>query len=201
MVSARSTPSKLLLASALLFVFAALGPAPATATRELPPLNEAVVAFARSQRGKQVGDGSCVTLATEALRRSGAKRISLRRADGDYVWGRRIDHFKDALPGDILQFRDAEFQGKKRLPRRRWTSWHYSYPHHTAIVAEVSDAGKLVTVLHQNVGGPGVDDAQKKRVQDGTLQVDSLQKGWVRIYRPVPPETDVPEDDATANES
>ena len=41
------------------------------------------------------------------------------------------------------------------MSRRRWVSWHQEYPHHTAIVSEVRDGGKLVVVLHQNVGGDG----------------------------------------------
>lgn len=175
-------PTTRLRAAALAIALASLAPAPAA--RELPPLNEAIVEFARSRRGTQVGDGSCITLAIEALRQSGAKPISLRRPDGDYVWGRQVERFQDALPGDILQFRDAEFKGKKRFPQGRWVTWHSTYPHHTAIVLDVKEGGRLVTVLHQNVGGPGVDEPQKKRVQEATLRVDSLRKGWVRIYRP-----------------
>lgn len=154
----------------------------------LPILNQKVAEFAESQRGKKVGDGSCVTLAVEALRSANAKRFRLNRADGDYVWGRRVDDFKDALPGDILQFRDAEFKGKKYLTRRRWISWHESYPHHTAIVSGAGEGGKVLTILHQNVGPKGADDDQKQIVQQGTLRIDSLQKGgWVRIYRPIEP--------------
>jgi hypothetical protein len=53
----------------------------------------------------------------------------------------------------------------------------------------VTEGGKVVTVLHQNVGPKDADDAQKKVVQEGTIRVDSLQDGgWVRIYRPIPAE-------------
>lgn len=154
----------------------------------LPNLNQKVAEFAESQRGKKVGNGSCVTLAVEALKSANAKRFPLHRADGDYVWGEQVDDVKDALPGDILQFRDAEFKGKKYLTRRRWISWHESYPHHTAIVSGTSSGGKVLTILHQNVGPQGADDAEKQIVQQGTLRMDSLQKGgWVRIYRPIEP--------------
>ncbi|SIN73379.1 hypothetical protein SAMN05444166_0518 [Singulisphaera sp. GP187] len=169
------------------FAIGLFGAAPAKPPT-LPILNQKVAEFAEAQRGKKVGDGSCVTLAVEALRSANAKRFRLNRADGDYVWGQRVDDFKDALPGDILQFRDAEFKGKKYLTRRRWISWHESYPHHTAIVSGASDGGKVLTVLHQNVGPQGADDDVKQIVQQGTLRIDSLQKGgWVRIYRPVEP--------------
>lgn len=159
----------------------------AAAPREpLPDLNRKVAEFAESQRGRKVGDGVCVTLAVEALKSANAKRFRLNRADGDYVWGRRVEDFKDALPGDILQFRDAEFKGKKFITRRRWISWHESYPHHTAIVSGTKDGGKTLTILHQNVGPKDADEAAKQIVQEGTLRMDSLQKGgWVRIYRPI----------------
>jgi hypothetical protein len=74
---------------------------------KVPALNAKVIEFAQAQRGKKVGDGSCLTLAVKALEHAGAVRYPLSRADGDYVWGRRIEQFRDALPGDILQFRDA----------------------------------------------------------------------------------------------
>jgi len=160
----------------------------AAAPRELPPLNQKVAEFAESHRGQKVGDGICVTLAVEALKSAQAKRYPLHGRDGDYVWGRRVDDFKDTLPGDILQFRDAEFKGKKFVTRRRWISWHESYPHHTAIVSGTKEGGKVLTILHQNVGPKDADDAVKQIVQEGTLRIDSLQKGgWVRIYRPVEP--------------
>jgi hypothetical protein len=170
-------------------VLAAVGVLPARAEDPpLPETNAKVVEFARAHLGKKVGDGVCITLAIEAMREAGARRFPLDDPVGDYAWGRRVDAFKDALPGDILQFRDAEFKGKAWLSRRRWITWHSSYPHHTAIVSGVKNGGKLVTVLHQNVSGPGKDgEADKKLVREDTLRVDSLQPGgWVRIYRPIP---------------
>ena len=69
-------------------------------TEAIPPLNEKVVAFARSHLGQPVGDGICVTLAVEALDAAGAKRFPFDRS-GDYVWGEEVADFKDVLPGDI----------------------------------------------------------------------------------------------------
>jgi hypothetical protein len=161
--------------------------APAT----LPPLNQKVVEFAREQVGKKVGSGECTSLAVAALKHAGARRF---RGDpsGDFVWGRPVPAFKDALPGDVLQFRDAVFQGKRWLTGRRWTSWHQEYPHHTAIVAEVRDGGREVSVLHQNVGKPGTDEKAKRIVQEDAIRPGSLQKGGqVWIYRPVGPDDDL----------
>ncbi len=152
----------------------------------LPPLNEKVVTFAQENIGKKVGDGICITFAILALKEAGARPFPLDRADGDYEWGERIERFEDALPGDILQFRDAVFDGRRSLGKGRNAWWHEEYPHHTAIVAGVSDGGKILTILHQNYGGKGKSEADKKMVQEGMLRMSSLQKGgWVRVYRPV----------------
>jgi hypothetical protein len=105
---------------------------------------------------------------------------------GDFTWGQPIETFKEALPGDILQFHNAVFRGKKSLPKRRWVSWHQEYPHHTAIVSRVSEGGKLVAVLHQNVTVQGQAGKDSLNVQEGTLPMDSLQQGgWIRIFRPI----------------
>ncbi len=154
----------------------------------LPPLNEKVVSFARSKVGKPVGDGVCITLAMEALQSAGAKKIPLSDPKGDYVWGTPVPDLKDALPGDILQFRDAVFKGKRYITPNRYVTWHHIYPHHTAIVARVEDGGNLITVYHQNVTFHGDDESLKDKVQEGELRMDSLQEGgWVKAYRPVPP--------------
>jgi hypothetical protein len=169
---------------------------PAVEPVPVASLNEKVIAFARANLGKKVGNGDCTTLAVAALRDSGARIFSLRRADGDYVWGELVESSKEARPGDILQFRDAVFKGKQRFSGGRWVSWYYEYHHHTAIVEQVKMDGKVLIVLHQNVGGKDADEAQKRTVQEGTLRMDSLQKGgWVRIYRPLAPIEDEPADE------
>jgi hypothetical protein len=153
----------------------------------LPELNGKVVTYARAKLGKVVGDGSCATLAIEALREAGARDEPSFEAGGELAWGRPVESFKEALPGVILQFHKAVFHGKKAISRRHWTTWHHEYPHHTAIVSRVSEGGKTVMVLHQNVAVDRKDGGKgDKSVLEGTLRIDSLQEGgWVRIYRPV----------------
>jgi hypothetical protein len=180
-----SSSLKLVLTSAALIVLAA-APAPAPSTPPLPVLNEKVVAFARSRVGTSVGDGVCTTLAIAALKEAGARSYPMRDPGGEFTWGEPVESFKEALPGDILQFHNTVFQGKKYLSRYRWMSWHQEYPHHTAILAQVGEKGKLVVVLHQNVTMQGKQEKETKNVQETSLPMGSLQKGgWIRIYRPV----------------
>jgi hypothetical protein len=151
----------------------------------IPPLNQKVLEFTRERIGKKVADGQCLSLAVEALRYAGAKRYPFPPS-GDFVWGRPVASFKEALPGDILQFRNAVFEGKRWITKRRWVSWHHEYPHHTAIVSEVREEGRVVAILHQNVGAHDADDATKQVVQEASIRPESLQAGGaVAIYRPV----------------
>lgn len=171
---------------AALMVFLLAGAAPPKSEEALPELNEKVVAFAREQLGKKVGDGSCSTLAIYALRQAGAQSFPSDFSGGDFVWGTEIKSPGDALPGDIIQFRDIVFKGRKNFRNGRWISWTNTYPHHTAVVAGVKNGGKVVTILHQNVGPEDADDSVKKIVQEGTLRMVELQKGGsMRFFRPV----------------
>lgn len=177
---------------ALYFAFAAVltQVPPADAGPPSPPtLNQKVFAFAKGQLGRKVGDGECISLATEALRAAGAKRFPFTPS-GDYVWGRPVDGFKHALPGDVVQFRDAVYRGRSNLSGGRSITWRYEYPHHTAIVSDVKEGGRVVTLLHQNVGGPKADEAVKRRVQAGEIRPDSLRPGGkVWIFRPIAADT------------
>jgi hypothetical protein len=151
----------------------------------IPPLNHKVLEFARKRIGEKVADGQCISLAVEALRYAGAKRYPFDPS-GDFVWGRPVASFNEVLPGDILQFRNAVFEGKRWITKRRWVSWHHEYAHHTAIVSEVREGGRVVAILHQNVGAHDADDATKQVVQEASIRPESLQAGGaVAIYRPV----------------
>lgn len=153
---------------------------------ELPPLNEKVRDDAEERLGQKVGNGQCTSLADQALKAAGASSSNHRETDQNYVWGQPVKTFKESLPGDILQFRDAVLEGKRSLSKLRVLSWHAEYPHHTAIVAEVKEQGRAIVVLHQNVGLVGTPVEKMQVVQKETIRVESLRKGNIWIYRPVP---------------
>lgn len=147
-----------------------------------------VLSFAQSHLDQQVGDGECATLAAQALKSANARR---RGADspnpGDYVWGRQVlladtstnpptieGKLADLQPGDIIQFRDAKFEGRRNR-------YHYTMTiaHHTAIIESVDPQAVTIKVLHQNYNG-------KRTVQQTTLYLNDLKQGWLRVYRPIP---------------
>ncbi|HEV3383690.1 MAG TPA: hypothetical protein VG097_02680 [Gemmata sp.] len=172
-------------------------PTLAAEPKELPPINAAVVKFCESKEGKRVGGGECSHLANEALRIADAeftqvgtdgKRIPDFPDPGDYVWGRKLKTYSfDAktnkvsdsdpktkcLPGDILQFRDVKISSGA------------SFPHHTAIVRTVDDAGNPTGIYQQNFSLPKGGDGRV--VQKSALQTLKLVSGRIMAYRPEKP--------------
>ena len=151
------------------------GPARGKEKPPLPPLNAKVAEFARSHVGRPVGDGICITLAVEALQAAGAKVFPFDDPAGEYVWGTPVPDFKDVLPGDILQFRDAEFAGTRIVGRGRRETYRDAFPHHTAVVVATAEDGRLVTICHQNVEREGGDPAEVGHVREATLRMNALQ--------------------------
>lgn len=158
----------------------------------LPPLNAKVLDFARSKAGEQVGNGECWTLANDAVVAAGGKSSpAYTDAPGkeDYVWGELVvavtvkggkqttegTGTKSVLPGDIVQFRDAKFEGA----RPGGGTYSMTAPHHTAVVTTASPDGRVLGILHQNWNW-------KRTVADATLTLSDLKGGWVRVYRPQP---------------
>ena len=177
----------ILKASSIAFVFFALAASAISKDKKepVPELNQKVLTFAREHKGKKVGDGTCVSLATAALAAAGAREFPESGGDDptDYVWGELIENPEKLLPGDVLQFRDALFEGRDESK-----SWRKSFPHHTAIVAGVSQSSKtglVVTILQQNAGRTNTKLAARQVVKEDRLRFRELQQGGsVKGYRP-----------------
>jgi hypothetical protein len=154
------------------------------------PLNEAVVAFCKANLGKQVGEGECAHLAGAAFKEAGAKphrEFPDKPNEGDYVWGELVFgmEFKNGKgsiegsptkirPGDVVQYRDAKFAGR----RPTGGTYSSSAAHHTAVVSGVSPDGKVITILQQNTNG-------KRFVTEDVQVLTDMQAGWMKVYRPV----------------
>ena len=78
-----------------------------------------------------------------------------------------------AKAGDIIQFRDAVFEG--RFGRG---AYRRICPHHTAVIEKVSEDGSYCKVLEQNASG-------KFYVVENVLRLSDLTGGWLRVYRPI----------------
>lgn len=154
-------------------------------------VGERIVQFCRENKDKQVGAGNCYALAAKALNAANAKPRFLNPdfpGKEDYVWGqlvlyqeatktglKRTGKAKDLRLGDVIQFRDTKFEGKR--PNGKGT-YSLTFPHHTAIISAVENDGKVVRIYHQNFGG-------KMVVLEGSLTLDDLKAGWFRVYRPL----------------
>ena len=53
-----------------------------------------------------------------------------------------------------------------------------TYPHHTAVILNVAEGGKVLKVLEQNING-------KRFVMESTYRINDLKSGSFRVYRPV----------------
>ena len=165
-------------------------------------LNDRVLAFARSQEGRQVGSGQCYDLADLALRQAGARSAPAYGAitpDSDYVWGEPVA-LHDVRPGDIVQFRDFNVvrtvttnvqldAGATGSTQREDLSFR---AHHTAIVEAAG--GGMLTVLEQNAPPRGlavqasqvpvVSQVQQAPEPDGMAVTRIQVAGEIRAYRP-----------------
>jgi len=165
-------------------------PPTASAENKVDPsalLGGRIVSFCYGHLGKTVGRGECCDLADQALAWAGAQPRPWDASSDDYVWGTLAckwegRHYElgpaghDAhiiRPGDVIQLRDVKFY------------WQFDggysyllYPHHTAVVEEVSEDDNTCKVYEQNAGG-------KRYVAEATYSLSALTNGWLRFYRPI----------------
>lgn len=146
--------------------------------------------FARDRLGKKVGDGECTSLAIAALKSVRAKTTydyGISGLDKDYKWGRLLKDPAEALPGDIVQFRDVVTVTKTVTKTAEGTTTRTmtrNYPHHTAIVAKNLGKGQF-QLLEQNAGEAGATEEEKRKVQQNGFDLAGKSEGKVWVYRPV----------------
>jgi len=138
-----------------------------------PPLNERIIEFVESVKGKQVGNGECWDLASEAIKYAGAY-LDRSTPESVYIFGKQINPLEDTIfPGDIIQFENIEM---------RYTRNNNEYiarmPHHTAIVYKVIGIGHYM-IAHQNSFISG------KKVGITELDLAHITIGELYIYRPI----------------
>lgn len=127
---------------------------------------QAVVNYAASRSGVQVGDGECWTLANEALKAAGAITPNSSNFD-TYVYGQEV--YRDFRPGDIIQWENVVLNYPNGA--------YYTFPHHTSVIASAN--GTVVDLYHQNINGD-------RRVRYETFDLAMKTQGLIRVYRPIP---------------
>ena len=135
---------------------------------DIPDLNQRIVDYVKTVIGKQVDRGECWDLAFQALNRNNAKW------DGQFEYGKRLKPDRDKIfPGDIIQFKNVKI---------RYTIDQMIYmeemDQHTAIIYKVK-TNKIYEIAHQNNSFSG------RKVGLSTLDLNTIVKGKVYIYRPV----------------
>jgi hypothetical protein len=134
---------------------------PGDGSSAIPALNQRVLDFAVTNLGKQVGNGECWELGSEALAYANAE------PPHGNVFGDAVP-LTSMLPGDILEFNNAHFAGANY-----WLS--LGTPYHTAIVSAVQ--GTSVAMLNQNIN-------HVKLVQITIIHLADLHSGTITVYRP-----------------
>jgi len=142
-------------------------------------VRQRVLAYAKANLGRTVGNGECAALAFQALKAAGAKPRARHGfpTQRDYVWGKLVllieatpegpkstGSIRDVGPGDIAQFSNVK-------------SGRAHFGHHTAVVSEIS--ATRLAMVEQHVGGG-------RNVVEGAIRLDKLSSGWIRFYRPIP---------------
>ena len=155
-------------------------------------LGDQVLTFARRHIGNKVGSGECYDLADRALRNAGAKSApdyGKITPTADYIWGREVG-LADVQPGDIIQFRDYQFERRVERNDGSYETKSQERPHHTAIINSIGDNGAII-VLEQNAP-PGSQVHQTQLYfsnattnQNGTKTTIKIE-GRVWFYRPQP---------------
>jgi hypothetical protein len=151
-------------------------------------INQSIVIYAEGKLGKTVGRGECWDLAENALQHAGAttsRDLGPITDDADYVWGDKFNDPKDAVPGDIIQFRDwtVSFEQKTIYSFRDGTKATYPVterpqyrPHHTAIVRRSIDGHGVLLTYEQHVL-PLKDKVQRKELytRDTVLEESGIE--------------------------
>lgn len=119
-----------------------------------------IASFCLAQKGRTVGNGECWTLADEAFKSAGARRLGSDMR----VWGRLVNPAKEPLkPGDVIEFQNAWF-----------TDGTITGSAHTAVVVK-GGSQEHVTIAEQNWG--------KKDVRIREMNLAGLRSGKFKVYR------------------
>ncbi len=130
----------------------------------IPKLNQQVLGYYLGQDPSAPTSGNSWAVANSALKFAGAKRKSI------YRLGRQLGPGEAILPGDLIQFEHAVFQG--RFHRKPLTRQHA-----TAVISNILGMNQVTTLsaVHRN----------NEPDRGMTIHLNELQQGALGIFRPI----------------
>jgi len=159
-------------------------PSPSAPSTQELELNRKIVEFCERKLGQKVGNGLCSAFVTSAVLSSGGRFWYRNERGGtDFKWGKQVyyqernqsetkskgDH-RSILPGDIILFRGCRFSGP---------GWWLSMGSHVAVIVTTKSDGRIFKIMHSNYSG-------NPKVQASMLDIRTLEKGQIRVFRPQP---------------
>jgi hypothetical protein len=125
-----------------------------------------MASWVRSQEGKHIDRGECWDLANEAIKHAKAAGFKVASSPSTYEWSRNKVSYRNAQPGDILQF--------VSYSERTAHSSKQTGSHHTAVVVKSFDSSSC---------GIEVEEQNPKPVHDTVYHPCSKTGGSITVYR------------------
>jgi len=125
-----------------------------------------MASWVRAQEGKHIDRGECWDLANEAIKHARTAGFKVPSSPSTYAWSSQTVNYKNAQPGDILQFVSY---GEKTAHGSKSTG-----SHHTAVVVKSFDSASC---------GIEVEEQNPKPVHDSVYHPCSRTGGSMTVYR------------------
>ena len=139
---------------------------PANTVEVAQSLGAYMASWAKAQEGKHIDRGECWDLANEAIKHARSAGFKVPSSPSVYAWSSQTVNYKNAQPGDILQF--VSYSEKTAHASRSTGS------HHTAVVVKSFDSASC---------GIEVEEQNPKPVHDSVYHPCSKTAGSMTVYR------------------
>jgi len=162
-------------------------------------INAKILSFSKRKLRKRVGDGDCWDFAYNALKHAGGKlpkRLG-PTSPVTYIWSSDTKSYADAIPGDILQFKEYIIRidalgNRETFPDGSWKQYPSNYreitlgaPWHTQILKKKESDGQI-TIYEQNWQNSKGKTIKKVRehtffIEPGTYKIN--RKRFKEIFK------------------
>ena len=142
--------------------------------QNVAPLNGRLLIYLQENFGRRVGNsGTSFAMIQRSLKVLHARKVT--KSD----LGQRLSSQYSVLPGDIISFRNCEFQGKlsRESEEDKFYSLRAGNPVHLAVVLYIQDNFNVFTVFEQSADDNYVVTLGKYRLSD-------RKEGAIEFFRP-----------------